>query len=71
MHNAPLYHFVGWGSADDDEKNYRTLCAVLDSQRVGPNDSGFGIRLEIDSNRGLKKGRVDQAGDFLLLRHSL
>lgn len=61
--NEALYHFVGWGSPTDDEKNFKTLCAILDLMRVGryPNDNpSAGLQLIIDSNRTLQKGELIQ-----------
>lgn len=57
LENGTLYHFVGWGSAEDDEKNFDTLCKVLTSKQVG-RPSSAGTRLEIDPTRRPQKGEL-------------
>lgn len=50
-----LYHLVGSSAPDDDEANYRTLCAVLSSMELRTNEVAGQrnrILLEIDPERG-------------------
>ena len=57
LRNTTLYHFVGWGSADNDKKNFDTLCKVLGSKQIGLASSG-GIRIDIDPTRKFEKGEL-------------
>jgi hypothetical protein len=56
-----LYHFVGWGEPTNHEKNFETLCTILECMRVGryPDDNpSAGIRLIIEAGRTPEKGEL-------------
>jgi len=57
--NKILYHFVGFGSAEDDEANFRTLCAVLESRQIGASGMAS-IQVTIDPSRRPQKGELLQ-----------
>jgi hypothetical protein len=56
-----LYHFVGFGTPDSDEHNFRILCAILESERVG-REGMSPMQITIDPTREPVKGElIEQA----------
>lgn len=59
LRNEILYHFVGFGSSDNDEENFKILCAVLESAQVGKPGMQQ-IQIVIDPSREPYKGELLQ-----------
>ena len=59
LRNEILYHFVGFGSPEDDEANFGKLCLLLESGQVGKPGMA-NKRLTIDPSRQPQKGELLQ-----------